>query len=821
MGHKNDLTRVIPLSPSAEPIFIGRASKTASKGLVAASENAWFDSPIMSRQHGKIFMTSSGAVSSSQDDSLASTHPSSRSNYKISHLHMGLGFGTSAWQQMKFVIFSMETLSPSDLPQQASPTSSSCKGSDQSGFRVPDAQYESLSDDSDADDCKIMASHPRTFSVPSSGDEMDESDGNLEYAAAGSISKSTARPSCRARVYRGSHARTLWDHVRDQDQRSSTKPYARPTIIEAKSDGTSRMNALYDDDTEDEEPAYAGQPTDIESYRGSTINPRSSSPDIEVPDTYASMGLSKTASVTAVYGDEVPTEQGSNAKDPLSEVNISRGKMTQDEMIGYDSADDFFGPPSTSHEAEVRPYSGSDTHKELPIESDKAAPLMPAAIPSQGQVIRDGYESSSEPEQDEHLARTVIGQAGLRRARGDSSVSGSSSLDMPSKPSGDESEDDNIIFGQGPIQSKFAAAAAMTSDARNKEPLLVHMQTLNSCGPSQPNAPLTGSHIAQPLRSKYLQGDDSLHPSEYVSNIARAPSPSDAALVRKASLYPPPYQPPTRQHSSAYHTSPYDLATTEELSFTRPLYDSFYSQSRNALRSWSDYYPNADQFSHSDNLPSLNDRWADYQQGPFSRSYGRPMRLGITPERWSSSPPPQSPHESCLVKLKIDAKTMGDKSQDLLSSVTEGKSKKVDISNLVNPHAEGARSLKRKSDQMSSEESSDGRALATLESSSSQTISDGDLGPDAQARDPIAAGNETISQELGTDTTSALTNVTREATEQGPARKKIKMSTPKAGTVGKIVSGVCLGLAGAFAAFVAATPAEVWDEALREAVKLA
>lgn len=35
-------------------ISIGRASKVSSKGFVAAADNAWFDSPVMSRGHAEL-----------------------------------------------------------------------------------------------------------------------------------------------------------------------------------------------------------------------------------------------------------------------------------------------------------------------------------------------------------------------------------------------------------------------------------------------------------------------------------------------------------------------------------------------------------------------------------------------------------------------------------------------------------------------------------------------------------------------------------------------------------------------------------------------
>lgn len=48
--------RVLSLTPSKPKISIGRASKSASKGLVAAADNAWFDNPVMSRNHAEILL---------------------------------------------------------------------------------------------------------------------------------------------------------------------------------------------------------------------------------------------------------------------------------------------------------------------------------------------------------------------------------------------------------------------------------------------------------------------------------------------------------------------------------------------------------------------------------------------------------------------------------------------------------------------------------------------------------------------------------------------------------------------------------------------
>ena len=67
----DDFTRVIVLSSIKNTISVGRASKNETKGLRAERDNAWFDSPIMSRQHAVLSMSSLPKVS---PDSMRSWH---------------------------------------------------------------------------------------------------------------------------------------------------------------------------------------------------------------------------------------------------------------------------------------------------------------------------------------------------------------------------------------------------------------------------------------------------------------------------------------------------------------------------------------------------------------------------------------------------------------------------------------------------------------------------------------------------------------------------------------------------------------------------
>ena len=46
--------RILNLRPDRPVICVGRASKSINKGIVGAADNAWFDSPVMSRNHAEL-----------------------------------------------------------------------------------------------------------------------------------------------------------------------------------------------------------------------------------------------------------------------------------------------------------------------------------------------------------------------------------------------------------------------------------------------------------------------------------------------------------------------------------------------------------------------------------------------------------------------------------------------------------------------------------------------------------------------------------------------------------------------------------------------
>lgn len=59
--------RVIYLSPSKPQVTIGRASKSPSKAIHSSVDNAWFDSPVMSRDHARLSLDLESETLSIQD----------------------------------------------------------------------------------------------------------------------------------------------------------------------------------------------------------------------------------------------------------------------------------------------------------------------------------------------------------------------------------------------------------------------------------------------------------------------------------------------------------------------------------------------------------------------------------------------------------------------------------------------------------------------------------------------------------------------------------------------------------------------------------
>lgn len=53
LGEPQEFSRRLTINEEIKQVEVGRASRNSDKCLVSANDNAWFDSPIMSREHAK------------------------------------------------------------------------------------------------------------------------------------------------------------------------------------------------------------------------------------------------------------------------------------------------------------------------------------------------------------------------------------------------------------------------------------------------------------------------------------------------------------------------------------------------------------------------------------------------------------------------------------------------------------------------------------------------------------------------------------------------------------------------------------------------
>jgi len=316
-----------------------------------------------------------------------------------------------------------------------------------------------------------------------------------------------------------------------------------------------------------------------------------------------------------------------------------------------------------------------------------------------------------------------------------------------------------------------------------------------------------------------------------LSAIQRAPSPSDAALARKASDPKPTHDRTLKDYrrhavvpeaqsfppSERVYTPPFGMDFSRPFTYPGP---DFQQQMRSRPYDQGPF-TRRDDAAIPQQQPSLaNDKLFtmgaedDYKQFEPSSVWNDLHSCALKTDNFSSS---------CLEHRKEN----------------ESQSSKINISSLVNTYyAEHPRPSKRKADDISSSNDSEESFFATAPTqpaaSHPQSLTqppppspyaalseanDTHL-PDAQARDTLPQAEvalltqDTITEPVISSNTTTVT--TKTVQTEGPARKKARTSTSTSGGIGKFVSGIAVGLVGAFAAFVATIPASVRDEALRE-----
>lgn len=310
----------------------------------------------------------------------------------------------------------------------------------------------------------------------------------------------------------------------------------------------------------------------------------------------------------------------------------------------------------------------------------------------------------------------------------------------------------------------------------------------------------------------------------------RPPSPSDAALARNGSTFwfqEAPDRDGEFHPSYNYPSLPY--ARDPAIQKSSIPWNNFGTPSSN---------------TRENSLLDVGDgSWSRYDDGPFAHRTTLPSTPALSPPlhqvpqlepiaRKLATAPPQVPIAFADEVLPLMERTTESTSPAIINEKAsinlseeaeyrrksnEGHSSRLNIMDIVNPLTDTSRSLKRKAEEISTNdvEKNDNDEPGTEALEEGGLTSDGEIEQNNQEDKILISNCELPSQDPAAlppqiSEGSAVSGLT------GPARKKQKTSDSSAIGIGKFVSGVLVGVAGAFAAFVATIPMSVQNEALQE-----
>lgn len=331
---------------------------------------------------------------------------------------------------------------------------------------------------------------------------------------------------------------------------------------------------------------------------------------------------------------------------------------------------------------------------------------------------------------------------------------------------------------------------------------------------------------------------------EFTNIDYRAPSPSDAALVKKPSF------PRIRLSSGENYMRPYP---DSQMSIPPSVYDKEHlagPQAPSELQLRHDLFDNSDvvhgftssqDYRGQESIFDDSDHFPRYKVGPFS---SRPATCSTLPSLIAACEQSRSndfrvQQNHCLAASR--AKACSTSSKDFVSvrgadCIAEqlnksqrpvGPSPALSIKDLVddnhNDVSSSSRGLKRKAAEIaqnyetvaSPEKESTQQTIVTQ---ASLTTSQESILHDAQPRNTQASGpQDTVLQFC--DGIPDKPESSTVGTDEEPMRKKIKTAAKRPGRFGAFISGFVVGglsLAGAFAAIVATVPNSVREETWRE-----
>jgi len=660
---------------------------------------------------------------------------------------------------------------------------------EQHGFRVPDIDLDSSPDPSREGSIQVLESHPRTFSVPSidlgsesedeeeeDDDDNDDDDEDEDIEIASSI----------------------------QDEAEHENTQSAATTPEQGALGKDREIQYVELEDEDNSPAKTG-------VRGLNLK----GPRLEEI-------LSK------------PTALGTSQLNPIDLEGTSSRHYDVNDTESEDGGPEIlpiFQPVSKNDESTdwnepqlARPQYRMPTVDDDATDIDAEDLVTRIILETQARNAKD--KETERPESPEIPMDSVAGATGSSDSEDDDGFSQddefSDNFEHETSETTSPGSNSMSRVGSGPVPQAYACLFA-SEERKAPAPRKTIRATACSNLPLpqlfEPSISVSDAvDVSQPDHDELLR----------LSAVQRAPSPSDAALARKASDAKPTYARSLMDYRrNAIVPEPFKVPPPPERLYTPPFgIEGFQS------------FPHAEWQHDSRSRP--------YDQGPFSRR-DEPAILQHSSATdkvfMADNDDDYEPFQPSNGFYDVRPSTLNTNNRSSSSheprKENEAQSSKINIASLVNSyHAENPRSSKRKADDISSSNDFEGSSLAgaPTQPAASQTQpskqrpppspyatlpdENGSHLPDAQPRDHLQQAEATyLTQDSVVDpVTSSMstTVITETAATEGPARKKARTSTSTSGGIGKFVSGVAVGLAGAFAAFVATIPASVREEALRE-----
>ena len=716
----------------------------------------------------------------------------------------------------------------------------------QLGFRVPEEEdegedHESSSEQSREGSVEVIGSRPRTYSIPSTDDETDsEKDDEIEIASSlqgdgdkdstvttpdhGASLKKCNFPEVGAEAPGSGSAQggkrglnlkgpSLQDLLSKPTTLGSSQqdpinlegaPAERHDVpdTESEDDGLSDAYSQSEDDGPDVLPIYQPQRSLAQSpqYLPNSRKPRATSPlfmsaenpqyhpDSPEPRATSPKLTSATSPQFIPYSPEMrPTSfQLDSAQSPQVRPYSPEPPPTSPQL--YSAISPRFREESQLAHSHYKPPTVDNAETDLDTEDQ----LRRIILETQARVSK---EKEPLKQTSPHLGTASRDSKEKEAVRPNSpdfpvaSIAGATDgFDSEDDDGFDQDDDFSDFDPEKDIDSDESFPRARISQLRstypNAIPPHVNMRSV-MMGGAQPTPKAPATYNQLPCHNyghniSMSEGIDVSPPShnDPLPSVLRAPSPSDAALAKT-----------NWKHGN--------LGYDYTVPFSYP--DLMISESSPKPY---DEGPFSGQNMHQQHDQSF---WA-WGEGASLRTIEPPKTTCGT-----QNPTPETLHR---IVLNPEPRKASDR-----------HSSKLNISSIVNaPFEETSRPRKRRADEMSSDNESFHRRASRQPPPPSPYSADAENTetplPDAQPRDILPPVEVTSStQESVPEPVIALTSTTittKVESTEGPARKKARTSKSSTGGIGKFVSGICVGLVGALAAFVATIPASVREEALRE-----